>query len=82
MVKMKDQPRGAGRTTSVAAAGSDQAYEEVRKGLTHRIGRGQETTATPQQEQTIQQMYAEVSHDTVKKNPSSARQRAEPSHYD
>ena len=82
VMKMKDQPRGAGQTTSTATTGPEQAYEEIGEGLTHRIGRGQEARATPQQEQTTQQTYEEVSHDTVEKNTSSTHQRAEPSHYD
>ena len=83
VMKMKDQPRGAGQTISApAATGPEQAYEEIGEGLTHRIGRGQEARATPQQEQTTQQMYEEVSHDTVEKNTSSTHLRAEPSHYD
>ena len=82
VMKMKDQPRGAGQTTSVATSGPEQAYEEIGEGFTHRIGRGQEARATPQQEQGIQQMYEEVSHDTMEKNTSSTHQRAEPSHYD
>ena len=83
-MKMKDQPsRGAGQTTSAAVvSGPEQAYEEIGEGLTHRIGHGQEARATSQQEQTTQQMYEEVSHDTVEKNTSSTHQRAEPSHYD
>ena len=82
VMKMKDQPRGAGQTTSAANTGPEQAYEEIGEGFTHRTGRGQEATATPQQEHTTQQMYEEVSHDTVEKNTSSTHQRAEPSHYD
>ena len=82
VMKMNDQPRGAGQTTSTAATGPEQAYEEIGEGLTHRIGRGQEARATLQQEQTTQQTYEEVSHDTVEKNTSSTHQRAEPSHYD
>ena len=83
VMKMKDQPRGAGQTTSApATTGPEQAYEEIGEGLTRRSGHGQEARATPQQEQGIQQTYEEVSHDTVEKNPSSTHQRAELSHYD
>ena len=86
VMKMKNQPnRGVGQTTSAPAAattGPEQAYEEIGEGLTRRIGHGQEARATLQQEQTTQQMYEEVSHDTVEKNLSSTHQRAEPSHYD
>ena len=83
VMKMKDQPRETGQTTSVATTGPEQAYEEIGEGHTHRIGRGQEARATPQQEQsTHAQMYEDVSHDTVEKNTSSTHQRAEPSHYD
>ena len=52
VMKMKDQPRGTGQTTSVATTGPEQTYEEIGEGHTHRIGRGQEARATPQQEQS------------------------------
>ena len=83
VMKMKDQPRGVGQTTSApATTGPEQAYEEIGEGITRRLGHDQEDRTTPQQEQGIQQMYEKVSHDTVEKNTSSTHQRAEPSHYD
>ena len=82
VMKMTDQPRGARQTTSVATTGPEQAYEEIGEGHTHRIGRGQEARAMPQQEQsTHAQMYEDVSHDTVEKNTSSTHQIKEQNHH-
>ena len=79
-MKMKEQPRRAGQTTT-AATGPDVTYEEVGEGLVSGQRRGQEAGATPQQEQATPQVYDEVSHGT-EKNIISADQSGEYSHYD
>ena len=59
VMKMKEQPRRAGQTTTTA----DVTYEEVGEGLASWVGRGQEVGTTPQQEQAAtqsQQVYDEI----------------------
>ena len=80
VMKMKEQPRRAEHTTT-AATGPDATYEEVGEGLVSGQRRVQEAGATPQQEQTTQQVYEEVSHGT-EKNIIPADQSEESSHYD
>ena len=80
VMKMKEQPRRVGQTTT-AATGPDVTYEEVGEGLVSGRRRGQQAGATPQQEQATPQVYDEVSHGT-EKNVIPAHQSGEYSHYD